>query len=1123
MNTIMMFALYEFKLTLRSHTFHIFAFIASALQIAVTVFLYLTPNLSSWGLRAIPASIPYTAALLFNALAAVGVILIATEFLNRDLKLDTATSVYYRNFPTPLYFIGKGLGIILAMLGLELLILSIPFTVNLVFLADTPVSVVGYLLYPLIITIPSLLFIIGLSWFLMLLMKSQSFAFMGGIIILIASAWSNNLTELHHLLDYPGIRVPALYGDFMQFGGTSQLLLQRGLFAALGLSLMAVSPLLLSRLPQSKMARRISVGFAVIMVIIASGFSVTYLNEFNTGKTLRANMRTLNHEYGSQPRITINTCDLTVDHQDMIINASAAVKFENRTETSIDTYIFSLNPGLTVEDVFSNSRNLAFTRKSHLIFVTPSSALASGESDSLIISYTGSINDDACYLDTAESDRADSFPISFMNVRRMYGTITPECVFLTPETLWYPVAGVPYGSTFPNLNRKDFTEFSLTVSTNSGMSAVSQGFPNTLPDGRTSFRPLTPLPHMSLAIADYQIKTVEVDSISYSLYHLPGHDYFTPYISDIEKEIPEMIRTQRSVLERQYSRSYPYDYFTTVEVPIQFYPCKRSWTVVQDNIQPGMVFVNEKGTFMQDIKRLERALRSMRNSSMPESQISSTFFINIIIPMIRGSYDTNTTNNSSASPESFFSMTSIYRISRVTYDSVYNLFPNFYSFTNHLYDPQWPIIDTMMERYLAIQQRSNAISILGGSFGASDTANMLLADRSLPEILSGEENSAKETIVMSAKMNQLFAAFRARTNGEEFIDWLNNAITENRFISKDLTPFLNSFGEDMSENIESFLDEWYHATELPICRLSNISYAEVPGEDRTYYQLKVSLYNPSQVDGLFQIAGRTMNIDTPNGREHNEPFERYVSVPAGEARCISIFDDYSFYNEVTVDTFVSQNLPSRFIILLPEPSKEQNTTLFDGALKIDPPALQSDPGCVIVDDTDPGCVAESNYNPPLFQKLLYRNRQDEQEYTPIQYIYPLDKWLKTFDASLFGDHVRSGIFKKPGDGSQPVLWSADLPESGTYDVYSHLSKTLVPNFMISMRGESEPRPMMGVFHYTIHHDEGASTVDVETRSQDEEWVYLGTFYFSGDKAVVELSDKTDGRVIYADAIKWVKK
>jgi hypothetical protein len=1124
MSTVWAFMVYEFKLTLRSLPFRVFAVIACVLQIAAVALFYLTPFFSSWGLRAIPSSIPYTAVLIFNTVVSIGCILISTEFLNRDLKLNSASSVFYRNFPTPLYFVGKGFGIMLAMLSLELFILLIPLTVNLFFINDAQTVISMYLVYLLILTLPLLLFSVGLSWFLMLLTKSQPVTFMGGIVILATGMWLNHLTGLHQITDFPGIRIPALYGDFSGFGGTGTLLLQRGIIAALGIALMALVPPLLPRLSQSKRASLISEGLAVLMTIVAISLSSAYIRDIAVGKTLRTDMRALNREYGTQPRTTMTACTISLEHRGKTIKASASVAIENNTNAPVDTYLFSLNPGLTVAEVTSAAGTLTFSRNRHLVLVTPRSSLAPGEQDSLVIDYTGSIDQDACYLDTPESERTIGFPLAFMSTRRLYGTIASHCVFLTPETLWYPVAGVPYGSTFPELGQKDFPRFSLTVSPGPGLTAVSQGVPDTLADGRILFRPSTPLPNISLAIADYMQKTTTVDSVSYSVYYLKGHDFLSSYITDVGDGLPTFIKQQQQQYMSQYYHPYPFDYFMLVEAPLQFYPCSRNFTVVQDNIQPGIVFVGEKGIYGNDLKRLQMSLKRVAQSNKGyEAEIQRMFLSNVIYSYISESYNTDQSTRSSLSRISLFSMNGLSRIVTIQNNIIYNVFPNYYTFSSHLYSSRWPIIDTMMERYLALRQQTSYSVIGSDTFGPSDTANMLLTKHTLPEILSGEYQPGVKSAVISAKMNQLFAGFRAKAGGDVFNDRIREAFLKNQFSSEEFTKFLTSLGDMVPNDIEKYLDEWYQAKDLPICKFHSITQTEISGKDQTQYQLNITLSNPGKAGGMFMISGATLNMNGQGGRTSRESFERDVTIPAGGTRCICITGDNAFYPQVTINTYVSHNLPSQFTIVVPSPVKSSLQTAFDGVLTVDNAPERSKNDVIIVDDSEPGCVIKSKDTSPFFQKLLNKRKGGEDEYIPFNFNNPLNKWSKTYDATLFGDYIRSGIFKKPGNGTQPVVWRAKISEAGTYDVYTHLSPTLGRNSYILVRGEIKPQSMIGTFHYTVHHDGGASPIEINTTEQSDEWALLGSFYFSEGEAVVELSDKSDGRVVYADAIKWERR
>ncbi|NIA32100.1 MAG: hypothetical protein GWP06_19600 [Actinobacteria bacterium] len=43
------------------------------------------------------------------------------------------------------------------------------------------------------------------------------------------------------------------------------------------------------------------------------------------------------------------------------------------------------------------------------------------------------------------------------------------------------------------------------------------------------------------------------------------------------------------------------------------------------------------------------------------------------------------------------------------------------------------------------------------------------------------------------------------------------------------------------------------------------------------------------------------------------------------------------------------------------------------------------------------------------------------------------------------------------------------------------------------------------------------------KKSEEGWTFLGTFYMSAGDAKIELTNKSNGRTVIADAVKWVKR
>ena len=109
-----------------------------------------------------------------NTGQAVIAIFLASDFLKRDKKLDTSEVFYVRPLSNAEYVIGKIWGNLRVFLLLNLIIMSITVAFN---LTSGEVDWMAYLLYFLLISVPTLIFIIGLSIFLMLVLKNQALTF----------------------------------------------------------------------------------------------------------------------------------------------------------------------------------------------------------------------------------------------------------------------------------------------------------------------------------------------------------------------------------------------------------------------------------------------------------------------------------------------------------------------------------------------------------------------------------------------------------------------------------------------------------------------------------------------------------------------------------------------------------------------------------------------------------------------------------------------------------------------------------------------------------------------------------------------------------------------------------
>ena len=110
----------------------------------------------------------------------------------------------------------------------------------------------------------------------------------------------------------------------------------------------------------------------------------------------------------------------------------------------------------------------------------------------------------------------------------------------------------------------------------------------------------------------------------------------------------------------------------------------------------------------------------------------------------------------------------------------------------------------------------------------------------------------------------------------------------------------------------------------------------------------------------------------------------------------------------------------------------------------------------------------------------------------------------------YGRYETNYRTKRPGDGAQPAIWTARMPQTGEYDVAYYYP----PPQMRRRLGLGKS------FELRVFHGGGVDTLKMESEDLQGGWNLLGRFSFEMDaEGIVELSDDADGR-LYADAIRW---
>ena len=1101
-------AKYETKTLLRSWFFRIFAGLSLiVLTFMNVVFFTEAFDTMPWQFRGIPASIPYFNMTLLNLVQAIIAIFLASDFIKRDRKSNTTEVIYMRSMSNADYIFGKSLGLFYVFLGLNILMLLIAGVINVVF-ADVQFQFMPYIYYLLLISIPTLIYVFGLSFLVMSLIGNQAVTF-----LLLLGYFAISLVVLNvkvaAAFDSVGFFLPFAYSDFVGFGDLGPLLMQRLAYSALGLGFIFLSVLLFKRLPQSRLMQGVSRILTVVLIALGVFLLAEYVANARSGASLRQDMKALNDEYVNQPIADVLNYDISLQHNGDKINVELVMSLRNDNDADLADFLFSLNPGLTVKAVSLDGAPASFKRDKHLVSFQSKSALAPGQTAELKMQYSGSINEDACYIAASDEERSKLNQVMLYKLDKKSAFVGSDYVLLTSAAGWYPTPGVTHGAGLIGRMPRQFSTFTLRVSTTDSLTAISQG-EATRENGMVVFKPETPLPQISLVIGPYKKRSITVDSVSYNLYAHPTHNYFEKYTNALTDTLAPLIREMKNDYELKTEVDYPFKSFSIVETPVSFKPLSTPLELNKDYVQPMQVFMPENGAaldaadFKRNIDHTQNRLQD-RNQSMSDTEVQYQVFRRFI-------------------ETSFFGMASFRRFGgppSALEEGNFSVFANFYRFRNSIESRDMPLLNSALEAYLKSTVETSNFSFMRFRQAITDEekAALKLNDSSFEQILSDPENIDIADDLLTSKSNYLFRLIESKVGKEKLHQFLIKTLAEHQFTAMSADDFLKALDSQLGVSMEKELQAWYSQKKLPGFYFSGFKNYKVLDGDRQKYQVIFTIQNMKDVDGVvvvdFLIPGGGGRGGFSRFNMGASDYQRAVFMPANRAKQIAIVADDQ-PRAVTINTLVSENLPSQSVHRFEKFEDNSKAKPLNVERLLDEAPEHTLPGEYIVDNEDDGFKVLTEAKKTPLQRL-FKAKDNEEKYKPFSPWRRPQNWSNTINSLFYGELVHSAYYIRSGDGSKKVAWVVDLPGAGQYEVYSYGES-------LPMRGRGGRRGggFVQEFHYSIYHDDGVEEVEWSSESA-EGWNFLGSFYFSAGENKVELSNKSKGRIVTADAVKWVKK
>jgi ABC-type transport system involved in multi-copper enzyme maturation permease subunit len=1103
---------YERKILLRSWFFRIFAILSLFIIGMYSGTMLFNFNPFTWSFRSMPSSMIYANMFLLNIFQSVIAVFLATDFMKRDKKLNTSEVLFIRPMTNGEYLGGKTLGLISVFMYLNLLVMLLT-SIMLIISDQVEFQLLPILLYFLLVSIPSLVFIIGLSFFVMNLIKNQPIAFilLLGYIALVLFYLGD---KVNYLFDYMAFVKPLPYSDIIGFSNPGDVLIHRLSYFLLGIAFIFFTSWRLNRLPNKQYAGTYAAVLMLVFALLAgAGFFQLYKQHRQTIE-MREQYSVVASDWYKRAVPQLKACNIELEHAKNM-KASAEMLLFNDTGSTLDTLFFTINPGFKVESVNIAGEEIAeFSQRLQLVFVPLERFMTNGEELTVTIHYSGLPDQCIAYLDTDDEDFLAYDRFMNLRIDRQYGFYSDDYVLLTKELLWYPLPGVFYDPLRPAIFRQQFTRFNLKVKTSKGLLPQSQGSRTSSDSLTYEFEVRDPLPQLSLAIGRYVEKKIDLDGIAVKLAHIEGHDFYTRHLSALQDTLSDLLFEFLDDYERPLGLYYPYQNFSLVEVPVQFATQAHTWTSAQAHNQPQIIHYPEWGfnlrqaDFKSSARQVERN-SERNNEGLSEAEIQARVFTGFL----RSTFAAEDADMRFGQQDG-----------QAGKANPYSIFPNYYYYVNYISSDECPVINYAFESYLMKGEdnpRQMFMSRMSG-LGDNELANQLLKERSLKQIIAEVEDQQDIARVLRAKGAYLLTWMEKQIDDPQFEQYLLDYLYNNSYRNISYEELAADLSKRFDTEMGSFIADWYNTTGLPAFGVGTYQVFETIDQSQAVFLVRTKVTNYSDVDGMVKFTFQTGGGGGGRGgffgaAAESEPEERIYLVDAGQTKEIQMLL-YEAPRSVIFNSLLSENIPSSMMQFGLNAEKNNKLAAEEYERVVDQPVELYNENELIVDNRDAGFTS---YDPalenPLRKFVESRKKEESSEFVGQGFGQAPASWSLSPDAGFFGKIEHSAMIIRSGDGSKKASWSIALPDEAYYDVYVYLN---APRRFGPRRGRGGDD---GSYHYIIPHADGTEEIELKVDDFEDGWNLLGSFYLSGDSAMVTLTDAGGASRVVADAVKWVKQ
>ncbi len=1033
---------------------------------------------------------------VYSYLLTIVIAFVVGDFRAADERAGVYEVVAGRPVATAALVLGKYLGVLQGLVLLSLAVLGLTVGVQAAKLSilGTPFVLEPYLSYLLLMTLPGLVYMSALTFFLGAVLRQQT------AVALVAVAYT--LAVLFFLgeryggiYDFGAFFAPLYYSDMIGLGAIGRVIEQRLFYLALALLLGGLAIVRYPRLDQAgawKWAGPAAVGCGLVAAAGLYGhMQWADWRQESRRVVLLAEQR----QYADRPVVRVGHYDIELDlaGPQAPLVARVVLQVDNPGVASLDTLIFTLNPGLVLEEVTNvQGQALVWARQEAVLRVAAEPPLAPGGQMEIRLSYQGDIDRRGFDLRRGQGRlRKSKWPFYKGDLTAW---IRANSAFLPPRSRWYPGPGVDYGQEGAPAA---FATARLAVSVPAGLQVVTQGKPEPQTERGDRVEQVwnveRPVPQFSLNAGHYQVFEAQVHGIDCALYLHPGHRRQALFFAAAGEEVQAALEQVIDALEQESGFTYPYPRLSVVEVPFLVQWFYEGWDERGGLVQPGVLMVEEDVLMEQRLQRDLDLWTRRFQGNIDVAQIKKSLLVQTIFKLF-------------FSPEG--GRQGLFRSPLV----------QLWSFERAFAGEQAALLERGLPLYMqedvGSAVRASMFSRgrggrMGGGMGRGmrgmggrpggagqqaqtqevewDTLVVEMQQQAFAD-MDPEENPDLYRAILKTKGQALFRMVEAVVGEDYFPQRLGAFGQEYQHAQVSFADFQRAVVPDSGKtgtrkpNIQRLVGDLLQGTHVPGYTLTRASARKIDdGWGMIVYQVVVRVRNGEPGRGLVQIQVRARQDEVTKGVEIEGGQEVEVGMVLWERPFRVMVEPFFAKNQrpliapLRISEQVYEGAPKSYVRVVPEEER-----LIDE---------------IVVDNDDGG------FSMPVRRVQRYLRPGLKG-----------DNWQVMQLPFAFGRYETNFRWKAAGDGAQPAVWEAVLPHAGDYDVaYYFVPLRFAQRFGLDLAE---------TFRVRVTQGEQIEELELKSAELAGGWNLLGRFAFATDQpARVELSDQANGR-LYADAVRW---